>query len=181
MYDMNMSPLLSDQDNTILRMKNSCDLFLRFTPFFLANVIFRLTSYAFIVTFIDIWSIIPAAILFIFSLALNGIFFIKFKKDSTRPNQDLPMDNLVQCGTELTEMSPQGTSQVEIGSIHSDGTLAIGWTGGYDEVDGQDKTNGVIDSDEVDAPPALIWDGKCLFLVLIFIKLNVFKIFIELF
>ena len=86
------------------------------------------------------------------------------------------MDNLVQCGTELTctEMSPQGTSQLEIGSLHSDGTLAIGWTGGYDEVDGQDKTKGGIDSDdEVDAPPALIWDGKCP-LGLIFINITFF-------
>ena len=40
--------------------------------------------------------------------------------------------------------------------------LLVGWTGGYDEVDGLDKTNGCNYSDEVDAPPALIWDGKCL-------------------
>ena len=160
MYDMNISPLLSDQDHTMMRMKNSYDLFLRFTPFFLANVIFRLTSYAFIITYIDFWSVIPGTILFILSLIINGMSFVKFNKDSQRTDRNFPMDNLVQCGTEITEMSPQRTSQVEIGSLASDQTLPIGWSG-CDDVDGIDKENNVNkDLDEVDAPPALIWNGE---------------------
>ena len=48
-------------------------------------------------------------------------------------------------------------------------------------VKAQDNTNGCIDRDEVDAPPALIWDGKSLLMGLIFIKITIVNIFTELF
>ena len=74
-------------------------------------------------------------------------------------NQELPMDDLVTGGTELTQLSPQRLSQIEINSQISDATFAIGWTG-YDDVDGQDRIQDKKSaSDEVDGPPTLIWNG----------------------
>ena len=88
-FDMNMAPYVNSSLNNVTRSK-FCQYFVLYLfPYFLCNVLFRLPAFAFIITFLDYWSIIPFIIMFIFQLAICGIFFIK-KEISEEKN---PIEN----------------------------------------------------------------------------------------
>lgn len=90
-FDLNMFAVSSASMGSLTRSKVCQHLVLCFFPFYLCNILFRLPAYAFILCFIDIWSMIPAVILFILQLALCGLFFIRQESE----DQDLPMDDLM--------------------------------------------------------------------------------------
>ena len=96
-FDMNMVPYVSSSVNSITKSKICQHIVLCFFPFFLCTVLFRLSAYAFILTFIDYWSIIPAVILYIIHLGTCGVFFIK--QEGKNIDDDLPMDNIMNAST----------------------------------------------------------------------------------
>ena len=95
--DMSLVPFINSYLNQEARINVCGHIFLCTFPFFLVNILFRLPAYAFIMTFLDYWSIIPAVILFILQLALCGIFFIK--QDNSKDEEEVPMDNIMSEST----------------------------------------------------------------------------------
>merc|ERR1719232_1562489 len=96
-FDMNLVPFVNSSLNSVAKSKLCQHIVLCFFPFYLSNILFRLPAYAFIITYIDYWSIIPAVILYILQLALCGIFFIKHQ--NCDGNETLPMDNIMSEST----------------------------------------------------------------------------------
>ena len=95
--DMNLVPFTNSYLNQTARTNVCGHIFFCTFPFFLVNILFRLPAYAFIMTFLDYWSIIPAVILYILQLALCGIFFIK--QDASKDEEEVPMDNIMSEST----------------------------------------------------------------------------------
>ena len=95
--DMNMVPFVNSTLNGVVKFKVCQHIVLCLFPFFLSNILFRLPAYAFILTFLDYWSIIPAVTLYILLLALYGIFFIKVEKSNI--NESFAMSNEVNRST----------------------------------------------------------------------------------
>merc|ERR1719312_672871 len=123
-FDLNTSPVVSSPYHSITKTKLYLHVFLCYLPFYLGNIIFRLTSYAFILTFIDYWSIIPAVILYILNLAVCGLHFIQHHHDSVQ----LPMDNLVDQDPNIDKFDT--LEHGEKGHIDEvDGPPALIWTG----------------------------------------------------
>ena len=96
-FDMNMVPYVSSSVNSVTKSKLCQHIVLCFFPFFLCTILFRLSAYAFILTFIDYWSIIPAVILYIIHLGICGVFFIK--QEDKDIDDNLPMDNIMSAST----------------------------------------------------------------------------------
>ena len=96
--DINLIPYVSCSLNNIAKAKVCQHFVLCFLPFFLCNILFRLPAYAFIMTFLDYWSIIPAVILYIVHLACCGLFFIK-QENMDNQGIELPMDNIMSEST----------------------------------------------------------------------------------
>ena len=96
--DMNLFPYVSSSLNNIAKAKVCQHIVLCFSPFFLCNILFRLPAYAFILTFLDYWSIIPAVILYFLHLATCGLLFIKQENQETN-EIDFPMDNIMSEST----------------------------------------------------------------------------------
>ena len=122
-FDLNMFAVTSASMNSLTKSKVCQHLLLCFFPFYLCNILFRLPAYAFILCFIDIWSIIPAVVLFILQLALCGLFFIRPEQEE----QELPLDNLMRAsmGT-INEASTDDRGRTE----EVDGTSGLVWDGG---------------------------------------------------
>ena len=53
-------------------------LLFRFAPFFLANAVFRICSFALIIVFLDWWSVIPFSLLLFLNLVVFGLSFRRF-------------------------------------------------------------------------------------------------------
>ena len=120
-FDLNTSPVASSSYHSITKTKLSLHVFFCYFPFYLGNIIFRLTSYAFILTFIDYWSIIPTIIIYILNLAVCGLHFIQHHHDSVQ----LPMDNLVDHDPGNDNIEPGDEGHVD----EVDGPPALIWTG----------------------------------------------------
>ena len=125
-FDLNTSPVVSSSYHSMTRTKLSLHLAFCYFPFYLGNIIFRLTSYAFILNYIDYWSIIPAVILYILNLAVCGVYFIHHPQHDESFREHIPVDNMTDEG------------------------LA------HDNIDPPKVT---VLGDDVDGPPALIWNG----------------------
>ena len=91
--DMNIVPYVRSSLNSAAKSRVCYHFVLCFFPFFLCNVLYRLPAYAFIITYIDYWSFIPASILYVLHLGVCGVFFIK--QENLSHDDDLPMDNLM--------------------------------------------------------------------------------------
>ena len=94
-FDLNMSAVSSASLSSLTKSKVCQHLVLCFFPFYLCNILFRLPAYAFILTFIDIWSIIPGLVLYVLQLALCGLFFIRQEPEEA----DVPLDNIMKGST----------------------------------------------------------------------------------
>ena len=93
-FDINLVPHVKSSLHHLAKSQVCQHIVLCFFPFFLCNIMFRLPAYAFILTFIDYWSVIPAVILFILNLACCGVFFIKTEKNNDE--EFVPMDNIIE-------------------------------------------------------------------------------------
>ena len=93
-FDLNTFPVVSSPFHSMTRTKLSIHVAFGYFPFYLGNIIFRMTSYAFILTYIDYWSIIPAVILYILNLALCGLFFIQ--NQNQRDESKLHIENEIR-------------------------------------------------------------------------------------
>ena len=71
LYDLNITPLVSrtDQAYSVLKMGYSCQLLAQFCPFFVCNITFRCFSFAFIITYLDYWAVIPGSMVFLLIVA----------------------------------------------------------------------------------------------------------------
>ena len=94
-FDLNMSAVSSASLSSLTKSKVCQHLVLCFFPFYLCNILFRLPAYAFILTFIDIWSLIPGLVLYVLQLALCGLFFIRQEPEEA----DVPLDNIMKGST----------------------------------------------------------------------------------
>ena len=94
-FDLNMSSVSSASLSSLTKSRVCQHLVLCFFPFYLCNILFRLPAYAFILTFIDIWSIIPGLVLYVLQLALCGLFFIRQEPEEA----DVPLDNIMKGST----------------------------------------------------------------------------------
>ena len=74
--DLNITPLVSrtDQAHSVLKMSYSCQLLAQFCPFFVSNIFFRCFSFAFIITYLDNWAVIPGSLVFMLIVAHTALF-----------------------------------------------------------------------------------------------------------
>ena len=116
-FDLNLLPVVSSPLASRPKAKLVGHVVLSLFPFLLSNVIFRLTSYALIVTFLDFWSVIPGTVIYLGSLSLLGVVFIRHEE--ARPeeegvgerDEDIPLDDLVtpkEDGEEEVPVKPRG-------------------------------------------------------------------------
>ena len=76
-FDLNLLPVFSSPIANRSKANLVGHVVLTLFPLLLCNVIFRLVSYAFIVTYIDYWAFIPGAVIYLSCLSMSGIVFIK--------------------------------------------------------------------------------------------------------
>ena len=88
-FDINLVPHVKSSLHHLAKSQVCQHIVLCFFPFFLCNILFRLPAYAFILTFIDYWSVIPAVMLFILNLACCGVFFIKTENEEVIQMNDI--------------------------------------------------------------------------------------------
>ena len=74
--DLNITPLVSrtNQVHSVLKMSYSCQLSTQFCPFFVCNIFFRCFSFAFVVTYLDNWAVIPGSMVFMLIVAHTALF-----------------------------------------------------------------------------------------------------------
>ena len=80
--DLNISPIISSMNeaHSLTKLSYSWQLMAQFGPFFVCNVLFRTAAFAFIITFLDYWAIIPMTLV----LLLNLVHTTLVSSDSLR-------------------------------------------------------------------------------------------------
>ena len=73
--DLNLAPIMSkvNQAHSVLKLSYSCQLMAQFCPFFVCNIFFRMTAFAFIVTYLDYWAAIPGFMAFLLNLTHTSL------------------------------------------------------------------------------------------------------------
>ena len=69
-YDLNLYPVVSADINSLTKYKILLSEVLISFPYYLANVMFRIISYVYIIIYIDFWAFIPGTILYILNAAI---------------------------------------------------------------------------------------------------------------
>ena len=92
-FDLNLLPVLSSPLPSRAKGRLTGNIILAYFPFLLCNLLFRLTSYALILTYIDYWAAIPASLLYLVSLSLLGLVFIA-NDGAELGGESLPLDDL---------------------------------------------------------------------------------------
>ena len=69
-YDLNLYPVVSADINSLTKYKILLSEVLISFPYYLANVMFRIISYVYVIIYIDFWAFIPGTILYILNAAI---------------------------------------------------------------------------------------------------------------
>ncbi|XP_023326735.1 uncharacterized protein LOC111700146 isoform X2 [Eurytemora carolleeae] len=83
MFDLNIHPLLANQECGLGFLNSSLQLFLCYLPFSLSNIIFRIFAYSFILVYLDYWSCIPFTILLLCNLVTFGFSFTRLYRSTS--------------------------------------------------------------------------------------------------
>ena len=68
--DLNISPIISSMNeaHSVVKLSYSWQLMAQLGPFFVCNALFRTAAFAFIITFLDYWAIIPITLVLLLNL-----------------------------------------------------------------------------------------------------------------
>ena len=96
LHDLNIAPLLTkiNQTHSVLKASCSVHLMAQFCPFFLCNIFFRTAAFAFTITYLDYWAIIPGLLVFLLILAHTTLLDGQDNDDQqTKENQEQGEEN----------------------------------------------------------------------------------------
>ena len=98
LYDLNVTPLVSstDQAQSVLKLSYSCQLQSQLCPFFVSNILFRCFSFAFIITYLDNWVVIPGSIVLLLIVAHTTLLSYSQPGESEEEPRDEGGSNALQ-------------------------------------------------------------------------------------
>ena len=93
--DINISPIISSMNeaHSVVKLSYNWQLMAQFGPFFVCNVQFRTVAFAFIVTFLDFWTIIPLILVLLLNLVHTTLVCSDSPKEEDTKDPEQQEDN----------------------------------------------------------------------------------------
>ena len=148
LFDLNISPLLSrtQKRESVIKLQYSTQLMAQFCPFFVCNILLRTTAFAFIITFLDYWAVIPGVATVLLSVAHTGLV----SYSSPREEEQSGLEGVDGPGSQ--DEASGGTEEVDGPALLWDGHQWISRSGALPAVRERDTRSSCSEEVESTVP-----------------------------